>query len=156
MLSCWWHSGCSWRWTNGFCSHSIINENDFCEGMLSMLSFAQWTSFWLKRVSNVQLNSIQPSVPGEYFPLKIPPVPPSETVPSYLHPHQRPTPTLAAWGMKRQCVFLCVCVGVCSLANIYTLTSSFIVLMLGKPGLLCQLSLGQSCYADVSEAWWWK
>lgn len=53
-------------------------------------------------------------------------------------------PTLVAWERKGKCV-----IPACFLTRIHTLQSSFIVLMLRKPGLLCQRSLGQSCYADV-------
>lgn len=53
------------------------------------------------------------------------------------------TPTLGClWNERRVCI---------RRAHTYirTSTSSFIVLTLRKPGLLCQRSLGQSCYADV-------
>lgn len=139
---------CFWHWMSGFCRHSRINEKNFTEGMLS---FTQRTNFWLKKVSNLQLNSIQLSASGEYFPLNIPPVPPSETVPSYLHPPSKTDPNPGCLWKERKSV-LCMC----SFANIYTLTCSFIVLMWRKPGLLCQRSLGQSCCADVFEARWWK
>lgn len=85
-----------------------MNEKDFCEGMLS---YAQWTNFCLKRVSNLQLNSIQPGVPGEYFTFE------DSSFATLWNPAllsaspiraRPPDPSCSQDG--KQCVFLCVCV----------------------------------------------
>lgn len=115
-----------------------------------MLSFAQWSNFWLKKgFSNLQLNSIQPQLyPVNVSLWRIPLRNPLKLcllicIPIRESPSVVFSPTLAAREKERQCVFLRVP------SRTYTLTSSSIVLMLRKPGLLCQRSLGQSCYADV-------
>lgn len=57
-----WHICCSWHW---FLPSQQNEWKGLCEGILS---FAQWTNFfWLKKVSDLQLNSIQPRL----YPLNI-------------------------------------------------------------------------------------
>lgn len=88
-----------------------------------MLSFAQWTNFRLKKVSNFQLNSIQPQLHPVNISLwrfllcdflklcLLICIPIRESFSVF-------TSTPATWGNERVCVFLCVCV--CSLTHIHS------------------------------------
>ena len=96
---------------------SFVLSAKWIDSAKGMLSFAGWTNFWLKKLFNLQLNSIESISPSAHFLLKIPPVQPSETVPSYLHPHQKEslrvfTPDSRCSGGELCCVVLC-CVVLC-------------------------------------------
>lgn len=121
---------------NNFCSRSRMSE--LCEGADHVFR------------CNLQLNSIQPRLyPTNISLWRFPLCNPLKLYllicisitesPSVFF---LPRPLAALWNERRVCI---------PRARTYvrTLTSSFTVLMLRKPGLLCQRSLGQSCYADV-------
>lgn len=63
-----------------------------CEGMLS---FAQWIKFWLEKLFNLQLNSIQLQLYSLNISLWTSPLCDFLKPSSYLHPHQRPSVFLA-------------------------------------------------------------